>query len=451
MSSGSARWTRPKLEPVAPGARVTWLELFYDLVFAFAFIRVTLTAERSPGSLLRALLLVSLLWFLWTTFTTLGNFARGDEGVMPFACLIAVGATFIAALVLPYADGHHAHPSDYVFACCFIVVRALWVLVFWERVRRVPGLRPRWRVVIGPPAASAILLLAAATVPYVLTSHLFPARVVLLALAVVVAYTAGTIFAFHELGRIATRHWTDRYAQIILIALGESVIAVGTAREPSENLVLTWPLLAGAAFGLSVISAIAFNYFDHHMADGEHALRATHGSRQTALARDAYILLHLPMIIGILLFSLGLDQVYTDIRNPVTPAAGHPSLDSVSLLYGGVFLYGVASLGFQRRTGQRLGWLEVAVRPPLLLAIPAVALLPAMYAVFLLAVYMVGITTLRTVSTIPQRMRSRAVTRQRERRVEAAAEAHERAVQAAEADQPADPTGANVPGRGHRG
>jgi low temperature requirement protein LtrA len=416
---------------------VTWLELFYDLVFAFAFIRVTLTASVSPASLLRALLMVAVLWFLWVNFSTLGNFVRGDEGAMPLATLVGVGATFIAALILPYAYREHPHPADFVFAGCYLVVRGLQVLVLWERVRREPRVRPHWLALIGLPVLGSTLLLGAAAVPHLVTSHVFLARAALLALAVVVGYGFSVRYTFRELGRIATRHWTDRYAQIILIALGESIISVGTARRPSEILPPTWPLLASAALGLIIITTMAFTYFDHHMVAGEHALRETRGRRQTALARDAYVFLHLPMIVGILLFSLGLNEVHTDIQNPGAPGGGHPGMESAALLYGGVFLYGAALLGFQRRTGQRIAWFEVASRPPLLLAIPVVALLPSMYALLLLGAFVVATTALKHANSIPQRMRVRAAVRRREYAVEAAIQAHERSVRAIEAHEPA--------------
>ncbi|MBO0868268.1 MAG: low temperature requirement protein A [Micromonosporaceae bacterium] len=435
MSSGSARWTPPRLKPVAPGAKATWLELFYDLVFAFAFIRVTLTASVSPESLLRAMLLISLLWFLWITFSTLGNFVRGDEGVMPPATIISVGATFIAALVLPSAYGSGKHPADYLFALCYLLVRGLQVLVYWERVRRDPPLRPRWPFLIGPPALGSALLLVAAFIPYFVARHVFVVRAVLLGLTVAGAYAISVIFGFRELERIATRHWADRYAQILLIALGESIIAVGTARRPSQVLPPTWPLLSSAVLGLVIITTMAFTYFDHHMVAGEHALREARGRRQTAIARDAYVFIHLPMIIGILLFSLGLNDVHLAVQNPAAPAAGHPSAQSVSLLYGGICLYGAALLGFQRRTGQQIRWFEIASWPPLLLAIPAVALLPSMYALLLLAAYVVASTALKHLKNIPERMRIRAASRERERTVEAAIRAHERAVRAAEAHQ----------------
>lgn len=173
------------------------------------------------------------------------------------------------------------------------------------------------------------------------------------------------------------------------------------------------------------------------------------------MARDAYVFIHLPMIIGILLLSLGLNDVHTQIQNPAAPAGGHPSLQSVALLYGGVFLYGAALLGFQARTKQHIGWFEFAIRPPLLLAIPAVALLPSMYALLILAAFLVATTALKHASTVPQRMRIRVKAKEREHKVVEAIEAHDRAVHAAEASESSEASelasdGTDMHGRNRR-
>jgi low temperature requirement protein LtrA len=419
----------PRLSPVAPGAKVTWLELLYDLVFAYAFIRVSLTAAFGPASLLRVLFLVCLLWFLWITFTALGNFVRGDEGPMQLATLVSVGVTFVVALVLPFSFVPRPHPVDFVFAVGYPVVRGLQVWVYWERVRQDPRLRPRWLALAGEPAVGAVLLVAAAAVPHFVDGYAFVAQAVLLGLAVALAYGVSVPFGFRELERISARHWVDRYAQIILIALGESILALGTARTPAEVQSQSWLLLISQALGLTIISTIAFSYFDTRMIAGQYALREATGRAQTALARDAYVYLHLPMILGILAFSHGLNEVRTHIGT--TARDGHPSLEAVFLLYGGLVAFYVALLGFQRRTGQRVTHFEIGSRPVLLLlAIPAVAPLPALYALVVLAVFSVVTTVLNVARNASRRIRIRAAARAWEFAVAKAVHANRRAVEA---------------------
>ncbi|MBO0868271.1 MAG: low temperature requirement protein A [Micromonosporaceae bacterium] len=407
---------------MAPGAKVTWPELFYDLVFAYAFVNVTLTTTSDLDDRVGTLLLVLLLWHLWISFVSLGNIVRGDEGPMPFATLISVGATFLAALDIPNANGPRPHRADFLFAACYTVVRAAQALLLWDRVRREPHPRPRALVVVGPTIVNSALLFAAAGLPRILPSHIFLIHWTLLGLAVVVAYGALIFLSFPELERISVRHWADRFGQIILIALGEPIIALGRAHHLAQSLPPSAPLIGTGALSVAIVAAMAVAYFDTRMIGGEHALRRAKGGKQVALARDAYILLHLPMIIGILLFSLGLRNVVAAVAAPAP--AGSAGLQTTLLLYGGDFVYLAALVGFQLRTGQPVTKYEIAIRPPLLLAIPLVAGLPAIVTLTLLTTYTVANTVVRYVRGRPLRSQLRAAARAAHRAMEAA-EAYE--------------------------
>jgi low temperature requirement protein LtrA len=415
----NTRSTSRKLSPVAPGAKVTWLELFYDLVFAYAFINVTLTATNNLDDLVSDLLLVVVLWYLWVTFVTLGNIVRGDEGLMPFATLIGVGATFIAAVVIPDAYGERPHRADYVFAGCYTVVRVVQGLVIWQRVRSDRQVRPRWPSLVGPPLVNSALLWAAAALPHFLPGHIVFIHFALLGLAIAVAYGASVFLGFRELERISTRHWVDRYGQIILIALGEPIIALARAHRLSETLPPTVPVVATAAFGVTIVAAMAIAYFDTRMLAGEHALRLARGQAQVSLARDAYVFLHLPMIIGILLFSLGVRDTLSAVTDGGNTVAANTGLLTASLLYGGTFIYLAALLGFQLRIGQPVILFEIAVRPAVLLMVPAAAVLPPILALAALTLFSVITTVIKYVRGRPLRSQLRAAARAARRALEA--------------------------------
>ncbi|MBO0868269.1 MAG: low temperature requirement protein A [Micromonosporaceae bacterium] len=413
-----------KLSPVAPGAKVTWLELFYDLVFAYAFINVTLAASTGLDDVLRALLLVAVLWYLWVTFVTLDNIMRGDEGLLPFATLVGVGATFVAAVVIPDAYGNRPRGADFIFAGCYSVVRLVQVAAIWQRVRTDPRLRPRWFGLVSPPIVNMALLLTAATLPHFVAGHTFLIHAGLLGLAIVVAYGASAFLGFQELERIAVRHWADRYGQIILIALGEPIISMGSALHLSNGAPAKLPVVGTVALGVAIITAMAFAYFDTRMPAAEHALRLAQGRSQVALARDAYIFLHLPMIIGILLFSLGLRNVLSSVADPAASLTVAAGLVNTSLLYGGLFVYLMALMGFQLRTGQTARVIEVGSRLPLLPMIALGLVLPAIVLVAMLAALVVATSILKYLRTGVSRTRLRAVVRAAHRAVEAA-EAYE--------------------------
>ncbi|MBO0868855.1 MAG: low temperature requirement protein A [Micromonosporaceae bacterium] len=423
MAGGSRGSAAPKLEPIAPGAKVTWLELFYDLVFAFAFIRVTLTGSQGLASVVRAMLLVALLWFLWINFSALANVLRGDEGAMPYAMFVSVGATFVAALVIPYAYDQRADPDDYLFVACYILVRGLQILLLWLRARQDPRVRPGWLALVTPPVLTSVLLLAAAAGPNLAPRRTFAIQATFLGLAVILTYGVSANFVFRELARISVRHWADRYTQIILVALGESIISLGISRFASPTAEPAGPLIATGVLGLTITGMMAVAYFDQRMLAAEQSLREAHGPGQIALARDAYALLHLPMIIGILLFSLGLRETLDTVADPTTPVTVHVHIGTTALLYGGLFLYLAALVGFQLRTGQRVSLFDIVGRPMLILVIPAVTLLPAIAALALLAAFSLAVTGLKLRNEASARTRLRATVRARERAVEAAEEA----------------------------
>src|SRR5262245_5107978 len=92
----------------AERARVTPLELFFDLVFVFAITQVTTFLARTPtwGGLFRGLLLLSVLWWAWSAYAWLTNALDPEEGAVRIAVLAAVAVLLIMSLAAPRAFGH---------------------------------------------------------------------------------------------------------------------------------------------------------------------------------------------------------------------------------------------------------------------------------------------------------------------------------------------------------
>ncbi|MFG2103219.1 low temperature requirement protein A [Micromonospora echinaurantiaca] len=431
-----------RLQPAAPGAKVTRLELFYDLVFVFAFINVTNAAAKTlgQGGLLGGVLVLALLWFAWTSFATLGNAVRADRGIMPLFGFATMAAIFVASLSVPeaFSDDPPGLPGDLVFAACYLVVRDLQVLAFWYAVRNDPKLRPRWRRLAGPPFITVTLLLVAALVPQRLfdgTAEL-AARVALWVLAIAVAYVLGQRTRTEGLAIVSAGHWAERHAQIILIALGESIISLGVGPGLSAGLPLTWPVIWAATLGIAVIAALWWLYFDSRAIAGEQAMHRVHGRARTALARDAYSYLHLPMILGIILFALGLKRTLAAIAESASAGLRErvDALDVV-LLHGGVIVYLLAVLGFQRRTLHWTSRFQVVSLVVLAALVPAGAALAPFGALALLVVAIVLIATVDTLRMRQHRQRLREEKFEEERALEAEeTELRRRRLAAAEAD-----------------
>jgi low temperature requirement protein LtrA len=115
---------------------------------------------------------------------------------------------------------------------------------------------------------------------------------------------------------------------VVLIALGESIIAIGVG----AGLQLTTGVIVGAALGVVVVSALWWLYFDVAAIFARTKLAEAVGVEQTRLARDAYSYLHLPLVAGIVFFAFGLETVLHHVSDTLDP------LPAVALC-GGVALY----------------------------------------------------------------------------------------------------------------
>ena len=381
------------MRSAAPGSRTTRLELFYDLVFVFAFLNVTtLTAsELTPANLYRFLLVLALLWWSWTGFARMGNAFRADQGMLPLVGVVTVAATFLLVLSTPSAFATNREgwlPGPLVFAACYFVIRTAQLTVFAWADRADPARRRGLRIRFLAPTVATVLLVVAGTLPGRLAHGRFAVglQLALWTLALLVEYIAGAILARQWWVVISAGHWAERHALIVLVALGESLIALGLG--PKRGLPLTGPVAVAALLGVVIVAALWWAYFDTLRFALEQALhQARDPAARLRLARTVYTFLHLPMVAGIIFFALGLKDLLAEAASPTTPAWG-PELGVLwaGVLFGGVGIYLLSLAG--------CWWLaERRARTPLLVtvlvlaaAVPAVARLHELNALAALAV-----------------------------------------------------------------
>lgn len=419
-------WSRG-VRPAAPGSRTTRLELFYDLVFTFAFLNVTsLTASRPTAiNLLRCLLVLALLWWCWTGFVGLGNAVRADQGVLPMVGFVIVAATFLLTLSMPgaFVDRPGGLNGPLVFAGCYFLVRASQLAIFGWLVRSDPARRRQWLLLAGLPVVATALLVTAGLVPQRLADRQLAVAVQfgLWTAALVIEYGAGTALGGSYWVVVSAGHWAERHGLMLLLALGESIIALGLGQKFINGLPLTWPVVIAAVLGVAIASMLWWAYFDTLALAVEQTLHRTREPAARArLARDAYTYLHLPIIAGIIFFALGLKDLLVEAAEPGTPPWGEPLGGFwILVFYGGVALYllGLAACGLRA--------LRVLRRPRLagvaLLALfaPVAARLPSLVAVALLAVLCVALTVAETLSEGRNRRRVRQVALEEQFAVEA--------------------------------
>jgi low temperature requirement protein LtrA len=376
----------PRLLPVAEEARVTPIELFFDLVFVFSLTQVTALMARdnlTPHGILRGLLVLALLWWSWVGYAWLANVVQAEEGLGRVAVFGSMAAMFVVAVTVPEAFVDHRGGLDgpVVLAFAYLAVRILHLVMFVLLSSDDPGLRRQvWRFSPSVFGSTAVLLVA---------SQLEGTAQTLTWVAALIVDYAGTILGGASGWRLrSASHFAERHGLIIIVALGESIVAIGVGVAAEA---ISWPILVASALGLTVAATLWWAYFDVVSIVAERELRKLRGEERARLARDAYSYLHLPMVAGIVLLALGVEQVLEYVAESTEHELSDP-LDplAVAALYGGVALFLVAHSAFKYRT-----WHQVTVRRPavavlLAVLIPVGAGLPALAALGLLAAVMVA-------------------------------------------------------------
>jgi low temperature requirement protein LtrA len=356
--------------------RVTPLELFFDLVFVFAITQVTTFLSHEPtwDGLLRALLLLGVLWWSWSAYAWLTNLLDPEEGVVRIVVFAATGAMLIVSLAVPGAFGADA----VTFAVAYLIVQLLNLVLFMIASRGDHDLlRVVLRTLPGSLLAPILLLVAA-----LLDGS---APLALWGAAVAILYVTPLIGGIREF-RVSPEHFVERYGLIIIIALGESIVAlgVGAAGAPFDAGVI-----AAALLGLTVSACVWWSYFDWLVIVGYATLREATDAERALLARDAYAYLHLPMLGGIMLFAFGLRTTVADVGNPLAtvPAVG---------LCGGNALYFAAHVLLRLRVHGGWGRGRPIATVLLLALIPLATQVPALAGLAAVAVVCVALIAYET-------------------------------------------------------
>ena len=348
------------------GQRVTSLELFFDLVLVFAFTQVTSFLSHTPtwGGLLRGLLLLGALWWAWAAYAWLTNTLDPEEDAVRLAMFAAIAAMLVVSLAAPGAFGS----NGVTFGVAYFVVRALHLLLYTIAGR---GDRDLFgavvRIVPAATLAPALLIVAG----FLHGS----AQLALWGAALAIDYL-GVLLGHMRGWRVSPEHFVERFGLIIIIALGESIVAIGVG---AAGLPLDSGVIAAALLGIAVAACLWWSYFDWVVYVSQAMLAETTGARRAAFARDAYSYLHLPMVGGIVLFAFGLKATLAN-------EAG--SLGSVQALglCGGIALYLLAHVALRLRTGGGLGRGRPVATVLLLGLVPVATRMPALLALGLVAV-----------------------------------------------------------------
>jgi low temperature requirement protein LtrA len=329
--------------------RVIPLELFFDLVFVFALTQVTALMSEDPTwqGLGRGMLVLAALWWAWSAYAWLTNEIEADEDLPRLAMFTSMTAMLIAALAVPNAFGD----DGVIFGCAYFVVRVMHIVLFAQATAH---LEVRGAIVrLGRTAIPAAALLIGAGF---LDG---PLQAALWGVALVVDYGGPLVLGVSGF-RVSASHFVERFALIIIIALGESIVAIGVG---AAGLELDVGLMAAAALGIVITCALWWTYFDWLAIHAEGIFRATEGDERARLARDAFSYLHLPIVAGIVLAALGIKKTLEHVDEPLK------TVPTVALL-GGIALYLLGHVAFRLRLHSGLGRGRLAAAAVSLALIP---------------------------------------------------------------------------------
>jgi low temperature requirement protein LtrA len=346
--------------------RVTPLELFFDLVVVFAITQVTAFLSEDPtwSGLLRGLLLLGALWWAWAAYAWLTNALDPEEGGVRIAMFGAMAAMLIVSLA-----ARNAFAEDgVVFGVAYFIVRAIHLVLYSYAGRADPDLlRAIIRITPTTTLGPALLVVAGFLDG--------TAQLVLWSVALPIDYL-GVLVGHMQGWRVSPEHFVERHGLIIIIALGESIVAIGVG---AAGLPLSAGAIAAALLGITVVAMLWWSYFDWVSFVVQSRLAEATGAARAMLARDAYSYLHLPMVGGIVLYALGLKVALAHETDPL------PTIPAIGLT-GGVALYLLAHICLRLRIGGGFGHGRPAATILLLGLLPVALKAPALISLALVAV-----------------------------------------------------------------
>jgi low temperature requirement protein LtrA len=367
--------------------RVTPLELFFDLVFVLALTQCTTLIAHDPTweGMLKGLLVLGMLWWSWVGYAWLTSVVDPEEGAVRLAIFVAMAAFLIAALCVPGAFGDEA----LLFACAYAVVRVAHIVLFMLASREDPALRQSVVGLAGSTAIGAGLLFVAAAVSGA-------AQIAVWGLAL--ALDAGGPFLFGQDGwKLVPGHFAERHGLIVIIALGESIVAIGVGAKASIDA----GVVAAGLLGVAVGAALWWVYFDvTAIVAGRRLAKASEGRERNGIARDSYSYLHFPMVAGIALIAVGLKATLAHVGDSlkIVPATA---------LLGGAALYLLAHVAFRLRNMHTLSFRRLLCAVVLLALLPAAVRMPALLTLGILAALLAALIVYEAVRYADSRNRIR--------------------------------------------
>jgi low temperature requirement protein LtrA len=309
--------------------QVTPLELFFDLVFVLAITQCTQLMSEHPTwtGLGQGVVVLAVLWWAWVGYAWLTSVIDPEEDAVRIVMFVAMAGLLLCALCVPDAFGD----LGLTFALAYGVVRYCQIGLFVIASRDDEKLRQSVRGLAISTGIGVGLLIVASQLDGAVQGALW-----VLALAL----DMGGPYLFGSQGwKLVPRHFAERHGLIVIIALGESIVAIGVGVGGA----LSVGQGVAAVVGIGLAAALWWLYFDVVALVAARRLeRAEVGRAQNEMARDSYSYLHFLMVAGIILVALGLKKTLEHVNDPleVVPAFA---------LLGGMACYLLGHVAFRYR------------------------------------------------------------------------------------------------------
>jgi low temperature requirement protein LtrA len=309
--------------------QVTPLELFFDLVFVLAITQCTQLMSENPtwSGLGEGVVVLGVLWWSWVGYSWLTSVIDPEEDAVRLVMFAAMAGLLLCALCVPEAFGD----LGLTFALAYGVVRYGQIGLFLIASRDDPNLRSSVRGLAASTGVGVGLLLVASQLDGAAQGALW-----VLALALDMA---GPYFFGSEGWKLVPEHFAERHGLILIIALGESIVAIGVGVGAD----LTFGQGVAAVVGIALAAALWWLYFDVvALVAARRLARAPVGREQNEMARDSYSYMHFLMVAGIVLVALGIKKTLEHVSDPLE------LVPAVALL-GGMACYLLGHVAFRYR------------------------------------------------------------------------------------------------------
>jgi len=340
------------------GERVTPLELFFDLVFVLAITQCTALMSHHPtwSGLMQGLLVLGILWWGWVGYAWLTSVIDPEEGAVRLVMFGAMAALLIVSLCVPEAFDSLA----LTFALAYGVFRVAHIALFMLASPDDDALR---HSVLGLAASTAV-----AVTVLVCASFLDGLPQGALWLLAILLDMGGPYFLGTDGWKLMPGHFAERHGLIVIIALGESIVAIGVGAAGELDLGIG----AVAILGVALSAAMWWIYFDVVALISARRLgEASKGREQNALARDSYSYIHLALVAGIVLVAFGL-------KTTIAHHADHLHAVPAFALLGGTAIYLLGLVAFRYRHVHSINRQRLGLAIVLLVLVPVATAVPAL-------------------------------------------------------------------------